>query len=80
MSNPKESPMQIRRDEMNAGFWKAVHRIEEAVRGLAKPDGYTPNPASITLRLVGEIKGHVIDVPLLHAEAEPFIKETEEEA
>ena len=80
MSNPKESPMQIRRDEINAGVWKAIHRIEEAVRGLAKPDGYTPNPASISLRLIGQINDHYIDVPLLHAEATPFITETEEES
>ena len=79
MSNPNESPAQLRRDAMNAGFWKAVERIECAARGLAVPDDHNPPAlASLTFRLVGEINGHVIDVPLLRSDFQPFVQRTEE--
>ena len=76
MSNPNESPAQVRRDEMNAGFWKAVERIGNAVQGMAAAEGATA--AAVNFRLVGEFHGHVVDVPLLKAEEQPFLHSTEE--
>ena len=79
MSNPNETPQQIRRDELNAGFWKAVSRIERAATELAMADDELPPKMGVAFRLVGEINGHVVDVPLLGAEAKPFITEETED-
>ena len=82
MSNPNETPAQLRRDELTAGFWKAVERIQYAAVGLAKSDDGDdlPDKMGVSFRLVGEINGHVIDVPLLDADAKPFVHATEEDS